>query len=90
MNALLHGDLRVLGRPPGDGALSLLVCLPFAALAHGGSPIARYEWGVVPCVFSVGLLGVWLAGLARTRGVRPPGQVAIVALGLALASKQWQ
>jgi hypothetical protein len=67
------------------GAFSLLLRLPFAGLAHLGGPPTQlevYRWGVFPCVAAIGLLGVWLAEIPRSRGTGLPGQVAIVALAV--------
>ncbi len=83
--ALLHGSLHAFGHArPEMGDLSLLVRAPFAALAYLGDPTALsiYRWGVLPCVVSVAILGLWLAGIARSRGVGLTGQLLIVALSV--------
>jgi hypothetical protein len=85
MHALLQGDLHAFSASrPAMGTLSLVVRLPFAALAYLGSPTepAIFRWGAFPCVAAIGLLGVWLAGLARARGTGLVGQVTIVALAI--------
>jgi hypothetical protein len=85
MHALLQGDLHGFSTSsPAMGTLSLVVRLPFAALAYLGSPTepAIFRWGAFPCVAAMGLLGVWLAGLARVRGTGLVGQVTIVALAI--------
>jgi hypothetical protein len=81
--ALLKGNLHAFGQArPEMGDLSLLVRAPFAALAYLGHPteLSIYRWGVLPCVVSVAILGLWLARTARSRGVGPIGQLLIVAL----------
>jgi hypothetical protein len=83
--ALLHGNLHAFARARAEmGALSLLMRAPFAALAYLGSPTEAhvYRWGVLPCVASVAVLGLWLAELARRRGTGAPGQWIIVILSL--------
>ncbi|HEU0318288.1 MAG TPA: glycosyltransferase 87 family protein, partial [Solirubrobacteraceae bacterium] len=85
MHALLRGDLHAFATSrPAMGTLALLIRLPFAAVAHLGSPseASIYRWGAFPCVASMGLLGVWLAGLARERGAGLVGQAAIVAVAI--------
>ena len=85
ISALLHGHLHAFASAqPAMGQLSLLLRLPFAAIAYLGSPtqLEVYRWGAVPCVLSVALLGCWLARIARARGSGAPGQTAIVAICL--------
>jgi hypothetical protein len=83
--ALLHGNLRAFGQArPAMGALSLLVRAPFAGLAYLGDPTMTniYRWGVLPCVLAVAFLGLWLARIARSRGVGLIGQLLIVLLSI--------
>lgn len=85
LTALLHANLRAFGHAhPAMGALSLLVRAPFAALAYLGdpTPLSIYRWGVLPCVLSVALLGLWLARIARARGVGTVAQALIVVLSV--------
>ena len=85
MTALLHGDLHAFAAAkPAMGVFALLIRLPFAALAYLGSPteLSIYRLGTFPCVASVGLLGVWFAGIARSRGTGLPGQIVIVAVAV--------
>jgi hypothetical protein len=85
LTALLHGNLHAFGLArPAMGDLSLLVRAPFAALAYLGdaTPLNLYRWGVLPCVLSVALLGLWLASVARSRGVGWVGQLLIVVLSV--------
>lgn len=85
LSALLHGNLHAFGLArPAMGDLSLLVRAPFAALAYLGdaTTLSIYRWGALPCVVSVALLGLWLARVARSRGVGLVGQLLIVALSV--------
>ncbi len=85
LTALLHGDLDAFGRAhPAMGDLSLLVRAPFAGIAHIWRPteVTVYRWGVLPCVISLAVLGLWLARIARTRGTGAVGQWAIVLLSV--------
>jgi hypothetical protein len=63
------------------GPFSILVRAPFAALADGGD-LSAYRFGAFPCVLAAGLLGLYLAGIARRRRVGIPAQALIVALCL--------
>ena len=63
------------------GPFSILVRAPFAALADGGE-LSAYRLGSFPCVLAAGLLGLYLAGIARRRRVGLLGQALIVALCL--------
>jgi len=69
---------------PAMGSFALLLRLPFAAVGFlaSATPLNVYLYGSVPCVLSVGLLGAWLARLARSRGTGMVGQLAIVAVCL--------
>ncbi len=81
----LRGDYGgFFGHEPAMGSLALLLRLPFAALALIGSPTPRsiYLWGSVPCVVSVGLVGLWLARIAALRGTGRVGRLAIVVVCL--------
>jgi hypothetical protein len=76
------------------GPLSLLVRAPFAALAHGDPlGLAPYQWGCVPCLFAAGLLGLYLARIARRRGAGVAAQIALVGVclfnPLTFAALQW-
>ena len=85
LDALRRGDLHGLATAgPAMGTLSLLVRAPFTLLASPGAAHAldTYRWGVLPCALAMGILGVWLAGLARARGAAAAGQVAIVVLAV--------
>lgn len=83
--ALLHGNLHAFGHArPEMGDLSLFVRAPFAALAYLGDPTVLniYRWGSLPCIASVAVLGLWLAKIARSRGMGPLGQLMIVVLSV--------
>jgi hypothetical protein len=85
LTALLHGDLRAFAHArPAMGDVSLLVRAPFAAIAYLGHPtqLEIYRWGVLPCVLSVAALSLWLATIARARGIGAVGQWAIVLVAL--------
>jgi Glycosyltransferase family 87 len=83
--ALLHGNLHAFGQArPAMGDLSLLLRAPFAGLAYLGdpTPLSIYRWGVLPCVLSLAVLGLWLARIARSRGVGLVGRLLIVTLAI--------
>jgi RsiW-degrading membrane proteinase PrsW (M82 family) len=85
LTALLHRNLHAFALArPAMGDLSLLVRAPFAALAYLGdaTTLSTYRWGTLPCVVSVALLGLWLARIARSRGVGMVGQLLIVTLSV--------
>ena len=52
------------------GSFSLIVRLPFAALARsvGGDDLLVYQLGTIPCLMAAGLLGLALARRMRRRG----------------------
>jgi hypothetical protein len=136
MRLLLHGHVEAaLASQPLMGSLSILVRLPFSALANltGGGELAAYRLGCVPCLFALGfaglelgramsragasrgactvataiclvnpltweairlghpeeLLGVAFVVTAALYAVEGRPQAAGIALGLALATKQW-
>jgi hypothetical protein len=85
MNALLDGNLAVaLARQPLMGSFSLVVRAPFAAVARaaGGDSLLIYQLGTIPCLMSVGLLGLALAARMRRRGQSTGACVAAAALCL--------
>jgi Glycosyltransferase family 87 len=82
VNALAHGHLSAfLTNHPVMGPFSIMLRAPFAAFA-GSDQLAAYQWGAVPCVFAAGLLGLYLAGLARRRRATALAQVGIVGVCL--------
>src|SRR6202042_283087 len=85
MSALLGGHLHAFGvAHPAMGELSLLLRLPFAALSYLGHPseLSVYRWGVLPCMLCVAALALWLAAIARRRGMGSLGSWAIVGVAL--------
>jgi hypothetical protein len=76
IDALINGRLHdFLAARPAMGPLSLVLRAPFAAISRvtgGGGPVdeyaAAYRFGVFPCVFAAGLLGMALAERLRRAG----------------------
>ena len=64
------------------GPFSTMVEAPFVALAHSGDLIQSYRWAALPGFLAAGLLGVYLAGIARRRGASRLSQLLIAALCL--------
>lgn len=64
------------------GPFSTMVEAPFVALAHSGDVIQAYRWAALPGFVAAGLLGVYLAGIARRRGASSLSQLLIAALCL--------
>jgi hypothetical protein len=62
------------------GSFSTLIQAPFAAAAGGGSLLTVYKAAAFPCVLAAGLLGLYLASLARRRGTPWLGQALIAGL----------
>jgi hypothetical protein len=92
IDALLDGEVRAaLAEQPLMGSLSVIVRLPFAGLARltGGDDLLGYQLGTIPCLVSVGLLGLVLAGLMRRRG-QPPWACAAAALLCLLTPLTWE
>ena len=92
MNSLLDGDVSAaLAEQPLMGSFSLIVRLPFAALARatGGDDLRIYQLGTIPCLISVGLLGLALAGLMRRRG-QPPAACAAAAILCLVNPLTWE
>jgi hypothetical protein len=92
IDALLDGDARTaLAEQPLMGSLSIFVRLPFAGLARltGGDDLLAYQLGTIPCLVSVGLLGLVLAGLMRRRG-QPPWTCASAALLCLVNPLTWE
>jgi len=85
IRALLDGDLaRALDGQALMGSLSILVRLPFAALAKltGGGELAVYRLGCVPCLIALGLAGLALGRELAARGAGRIGSVLAGALVL--------
>jgi Glycosyltransferase family 87 len=91
INALIHLDLHgFLAARPEMGPFSLLFRAPFAALSRLTEAPGyhfyndAYRFGIFPCMVCAGLLGLWLARIARERG--QPLIVQAVILGLCMVS----
>jgi hypothetical protein len=63
------------------GPFSTLVQAPFAAISGGGE-LDAYRWAAFPCVLAAGLLGLYLASIARRRGASSLVQILLAALCL--------
>jgi len=63
------------------GPFATLVQAPFAALSDG-TDLDAYRWASAPCLIAVGLLGLYLASIARRRGASVATQVILAALCL--------
>jgi hypothetical protein len=85
IQALLHGDLaRAAAEQPLMGSFSILLRLPFAALASlgDGSVLLTYRLGAIPLVFIAGLLALWVAREMGRRGQSDSSRLALVAIVL--------
>lgn len=82
VHALAHGEVdRFFSSNTLMGPFAILVETPFAALSGGGA-LSEYRWASLPCLFAVGILGLYLASLARRRGASPLTQLLIAVLCL--------
>jgi hypothetical protein len=73
VEALLHGHVgHYLSAKAMMGPFSTLTQVPFVALGGGG--LDRYRWACVPGLLAVAALGLYLAAIARRRGVSRLGQ----------------
>jgi len=82
VHALAHGDVsEYLSTPAMMGQFATLVQSPFVVLAGPGE-LAEYHWASLPCLFAAGLLGLYLAGIARRRGASSLSQVLIAGICL--------
>jgi hypothetical protein len=82
MDALLDGELgAALSGQPLMGSFSILVRLPFAALARvlGGGDLLAYQLGAIPCVAAAGVLGLGIARWMERRGASLGACVATAA-----------
>jgi hypothetical protein len=71
INALLDGNVGEFFRvQPVYGGFSVLVRLPFAAIARvgGGGDLLIYKFGVLPCLVALGLAGFLLVRRMHERG----------------------
>lgn len=82
IQALTHGNITEFFRVESMmGTFASLAQAPFAAISGGGVLVA-YRWSAFACLLAAGLLGLYLAHLARRRGVPPLGQALIAGLCL--------
>ena len=86
INALVDGDVRLaLAEQPLMGSVTVLVRYPFAELGRAvdsDNDLLVYQLGTIPCLVSVGLLGLALARRMRRRGQSPAACAAAAALCL--------
>jgi Glycosyltransferase family 87 len=82
IQALTHGNVIEFFRVESMmGPFASVVQAPFAAISGGGELVA-YRWSAFACLLAAGLLGLYLAHLARRRGVPTLGQALIAGLCL--------
>jgi hypothetical protein len=82
VDALVHGRVsEYLSAKAMMGPFSTLVQAPFVGISNGGE-LGAYRWAAFPCLLAAGLLGLYLASIARRRGVSLPAQIVLAALCL--------
>lgn len=82
IQALTHANVTEFFRVESMmGTFAAVVQAPFAAISSGGV-LGAYRWSAFACLLAVGLLGLYLAHLARRRGVPTIGQALIAGLCL--------
>jgi glycosyl transferase family 87 len=82
VSALAHAHFGAfLDAHPVMGPFSIVLRAPFAALTGAGQ-LAEYRLGSFPCALSAGLLGLYLADIARRRGSQNLVQAVLVGLCL--------
>ncbi len=82
VDALAHGRVAdYLSAKAMMGPFSTLVQAPFVVLGGGDAPHA-YRWAAFPCLLAAGLLGLYLASVARRRGASRLSQVLLAGLCL--------
>jgi hypothetical protein len=92
IQALLHGDLHTaVALQPVMGGFSMLVRAPFVALANalGGSQLAAYRLGVLPCALALVLLGAAVALRSRRGLLAGAALMALLVLNPVSASALW-
>lgn len=81
IHALTSGDVgRYLSAEAMMGPLATLVQAPFATI--GSSLQSEFQWSCIPCLLAAAALGLYLAEIARHRGVGTPGRFLIATLTL--------
>lgn len=82
VDALSHGQVeRYLSTGTLMGPFARLVETPFVALSNG-EVLDAYRWASLPCLIALGMLGVYLAAVARRRGASPWTQLLLAILPL--------
>ena len=82
VDALAHGRIaEYLSAKAMMGPFSTLVQAPFVALGGGGA-LHAYRWAAFPCLLAAGLLGLYLASVARRRGASRLSQILLAGLCL--------
>jgi hypothetical protein len=87
IEALLHGDVAgYFARQPLIGLTTILLRLPFAALAHalGGDDLLVYKLGAVACLLPLAFGAGWL--LAESSGVTRVRLMRVITVGLVVVS----
>jgi Glycosyltransferase family 87 len=85
LDALLGGHFtRFVDLAPAYGG-SLLIRAPFAAIPKlwGGGELSVFRAAAAPCLAAAAVLGVWLAGRVRRRGVSPWAAALVLLLCVA-------
>jgi hypothetical protein len=70
-----------LSAQPMMGPFATLVQAPFVAVS-GATGLEAYRWAAFPCLLAAGVLGLYLAGIARDRGAGRSTQVLLAVLCL--------
>jgi hypothetical protein len=82
VDALAHGRVsEYLSAKAMMGPFSTLTQAPFVAISGGGE-LDAYRWAAFPCVLAAGLLGLYLASIARRKGASFVGQILLAGLCL--------
>lgn len=82
VDALANGEVaRSLSAGTLMGPFATLVEAPFVALSSG-EVLDAYRWASLPCLIALGMLGVYLASIARRRGASPLTQALLATLTL--------
>ncbi|HEY5052499.1 MAG TPA: glycosyltransferase family 87 protein [Solirubrobacterales bacterium] len=81
IHALTHGHSSQFFSIHATGPFAILLEASFALLGRG-SALAEYQWACFPCLLAAGFLGLYLAAMARRRGVSALSGCAIAMLCL--------